>query len=448
MTKLKITGGLAAVLSFFACGAGAQTIQPEPIALPASEFPIPNAELERLIAADDVTTLRRHAWMLWSGLTADSHQSYQGQVLPIWETWQSEQEAFGVPSAALVARQERELLPFARPSQDRHKSFARGRAPTLQMGTNANASNLLAIVKFNTDQANFLSVPHETPVGSGQFYSYTKAADLRRLNAYFEQHNTPIVDRKIINLPAAAIGIKILFLPVKAEGLTPIPLWAGPEQSTNPKAPTPDTWMQCVAVDPTNSRSGSAMVNCNGKSVQAEIVPVNRFYAIRIDAAAAQSISRILNLTGEAALAGGDYQIVVMMHITTREIDNWTWQTFWWQNGRDPPNKYPGSIDGMPDNSLVKGPWRNYAMCIADSMVVPSSDPKGKPLVCYNPFLESGQPDGIHSNCMSCHRMGTYPGAPYPPTYLPNGWIDPADPQLFSGQVKGDFLWALQNSAH
>jgi hypothetical protein len=435
------------LLGFVAFGAAAQTIQPEPIGLPASEFPVPSAVLDQQIAAQDTAALRLHAWTLWSGLTADSHQSFEGQTLPIWETWLSEQEAFAGPQVAALP-QRRLLRPFARPSQDRHRAMGPNRNIALQVAVNSDKSRLLAFVKLSPDAANFVAMTHETPPGSGQSISYTLTADLTRLNAFFDQHGTAVADRKIVDFPAPAIDLKIVFMTVKASGLTGIPLWAGPAQSSNPAQPTPDTWNQCVAVDPTNSRSGTAAVSCHGSSVQAEIVPLSKFYAIKIDAATATTISSLLNLTGAAALAAGDFQIVVAMHVTTKEIANWTWQTFWWQNGKNPPNNIPGSIDGMPDATKVKGPWRNYAMCIADSMVVPATDPNGKPVVCYNPFLETGQADGLNSNCMSCHARATYPGAPYPLTYLPNGFIDPSNPQVFSGQTKTDFVWAVQDGAH
>jgi len=61
----------------------AQSIRPEPIALPASEFPVPSATLHALITAENFTALRAHAWTLWSGVTADSTQTFKGAVLPI-----------------------------------------------------------------------------------------------------------------------------------------------------------------------------------------------------------------------------------------------------------------------------------------------------------------------------------------------------------------------------
>jgi hypothetical protein len=437
-----------ALVTVTSMGAAAQNIKPEPIALPSSEFPVPSSQLDALIAADNKAALRQHAWTLWSGLTANSTQSFQGQVLPIWETWLSEDEVFS-PSAKLfaLAARPRNLLPLAPPAQFKHVA---GNIPqTLKLGVAA-GNSILAFVKMSPDSANFIAQSHETPAKSGQSYSYASKSDLARLNAAFNQHKTPVADRKIIDFPAAATDLKIVFMTVKATGLTAIPMWAGAAASTSPTQPTPDTWTTCVAVDPTNSITGQAPIACNGTQVQAQVVPLNAFFSIRIDANEAKALNASAKLTAKAAVAAGDFHVAVAMHVTTKEIANWTWATFWWQNGQNPPNSFPGSVDGMPDATKIKGPWRNYAMCVADSTVFPVTDPKGKPVVCFNPYLETGVTDGLDSNCMSCHARARMPvrSSPYPATYLPNGFIDLADPAIFGGATKLDFVWAIQNSAH
>jgi hypothetical protein len=443
------------ILGFvFSCtgAALAQTITPEPIALGPGEFPLPKAVLDQQIAADNTAALREHAWILWSGVTADSTQSFQGQKLPIWETWLSEQEAFAFSTGPVLtqarAAESRNLRPFAIPRQFRHQSQRAGNLLSLQVTPNAAKTRLLAFVKLSPDSASFVAVSHPTPGPGGPDAAYNKTSDLDRLNAFFDRNATPVIDRKIVDFPAAATDLKMVFVAIKADQLSAVPLWAGPQNSTNAVNPTPDTWNQCVAVDPSNSKSGTTQIDCNGKTVTAEIVPLTRFYAIQVDPETASRINATLNLSGAASIAGGDFQILLAMHVTTKEITNWTWQTFWWQNGQNPPGKIPGSVDGMLGPDRIKGPWRNYAMCISDSIVFPPNDPKGKPIVCYNPFLETAQDAGIDSNCMSCHARATYQGAPYPSTYIPNGWVDLADPAIFGGQVKTDFVWAIPGAAH
>jgi hypothetical protein len=91
--------------------------------------------------------------------------------------------------------------------------------------------------------------------------------------------------------------------------------------------------------------------------------------------------------------------------VNSKEIIDWTWQTFWWQPRQDTPNNFPGSKAGMTTN--VKGPWRNYASCSAYNQT--EGKTSTKMVVCFNPFLEtsSGIPAGLTSNCMSCHGVAT-----------------------------------------
>ena len=150
----------------------------------------------------------------------------------------------------------------------------------------------------------------------------------------------------------------------------------------------------------------------------------------------------------------GDYAVLMAMHINTKEINNWTWQTFFWTGGESPPNDYPGDTSNQP--VALKSPWDKYSMCTAYWQ----EDTDGDVKVCFNPFLEtstSGIPDGLNSNCMSCH--GTARTAPlynsnsatpvYPQNY--NRGIG-VGPEYFSeqyfrmgekGNTRTDFSWAL-----
>jgi hypothetical protein len=87
---------------------------------------------------------------------------------------------------------------------------------------------------MSPESASFLAASHETPAKSGQSYSYVSASDLAQLNAAFDQSNTAVKDRKIIDFPAAGTDLKMVFLPVKPGGLSAIPLWNGAADSSDP----------------------------------------------------------------------------------------------------------------------------------------------------------------------------------------------------------------------
>ncbi len=72
-------------------------------------------------------------------------------------------------------------------------------------------------------------------------------------------------------------------------------------------------------------RAGKAQIDCNGATIDAEIVPLNAFYSVQLDPVEAVTVNNLAQLSGNAALVGGDYRVLVAMHITSKEIANWTW---------------------------------------------------------------------------------------------------------------------------
>ena len=103
---------------------------------------------------------------------------------------------------------------------------------------------------------------------------------------------------------------------------------------------------------------------------------------------------------------------MVAMHITTKEIRIGL-VTFWWQNGRTPGN-FPGVAQHA--RQIYEGRVAAYAMCIADAIVVPFNDPKGKPIVCFNPGERRSRTIGLNSQLHVLRRPGTVAGADYPST--------------------------------
>ena len=75
---------------------------------PGFHFQTPTAEINKWIATSNTKAMRRHAWDIWSGITADSGEIYEGKQLPIWETWYGLNDVFSsghgnVSSAAASA---------------------------------------------------------------------------------------------------------------------------------------------------------------------------------------------------------------------------------------------------------------------------------------------------------------------------------------------------------
>lgn len=156
------------------------------------------------------------------------------------------------------------------------------------------------------------------------------------------------------------------------------------------------------------------------------------------------------NDTSEEALKevvkAGNIALLMAMHVTSKEIPNWTWQTFWWAG--NPQN----ALFGKDRPAAIPAPWNHYNMRTAYYMVSPANTIGAEPLISFNPYLETNLQGavpgsngstiswtGVHSNCMSCHRMAGYKTQGYQPDRL----ILPSDPDLFAEGTKTDFLWSI-----
>ncbi len=71
--------------------------------------------------------------------------------------------------------------------------------------------------------------------------------------------------------------------------------------------------------------------------------------------------------------------------------------------------------------------------------------------VCFNPYLEtsSGIPDGLSSNCVSCHGSAGISANPKEPAY-PKDYSAPVDLKTYFKKLKAtatDFSWAIPSNA-
>ena len=427
-----------------------------PVPLPDSaNFPVAAATINGWVASGDTAAIRGHAWSLWQGMSAPSGQILNGQNLPIWETWAGPNDVFPATQVALAANKgppaaatlearlakPRVIRNFAPPLQFHHAKGAR-------LGALAafGPSDITADNKFNPQAATFIDAQQPGP--NGGVYSYASAAGMNKLNASWPAGTTP-QNRGINEFPIRAIETKPVFGLVTAAGLTVQPLWQGPSASTNATNPTPDTWTKCVLISPTGTGpirpATTAEVTATGAQGNACTsylwAPLSTFYAVKLSADEAAAFAKA---TGQK-VAAGDFAVLLAMHVNTKEIPFWTWQTFWWQPGADTPNNFPGNKQGQPANLTT--PWNNYASCTAYDQ---TTTPGGSTLqVCFNPYLETspGIPAGITSNCVSCHGVALVgPNANYPAAYT-KPIVFFTDPTYFNTQsTHTDFSWAVASS--
>ena len=398
-------------------------------AIPA-RFGIPAdpATLNQWIEHLNVREMRRHAWQIFAGLTAASHDRREDSEgrLPIWETWYSKDETLQAPQAVPRPAVPRFHFPpeeLARPVQ------------SYQAAVVSVASRVL----FNREARDHIQ--------SHCLYLAAKLDCLLHASLGTGADGQPL-PREIPDFPPRSVTLKTSWMHVSQSKCTRIPVWDGiplfPPQLSNP----PNAWERGVWVYP----PGVPPDSCP----QGSRVPLRDFYHLKIvssgEVAMWQSAGNVAVDTSSGPIVTGDYVILVAFHAATRELPNWVWTTFWWH---DRPNEGPYAADRP---SSVRGVWRHYLMDAAYDMDRPWEHDTA-PKVAFNPYLEGALTEGTRSNCMTCHRRAVIPNKPnlmtaYSPdpvqqnqivvrgsaaataTYLPD----------YDDRLKLHFVWSLEDA--
>lgn len=437
---------------------------------PGFNYPGVRAEIETWADSWDLAKITPKAWDLWAGLTAPTQQISDGSPLPVWETWCGNEEVFGKTCGKGL-----------RPARRFHNAVQLNHSGT------TSEVRLASFNKFNPPMVAYLTKAQPGPGGAS--YDYTQQSSLAALNQAWPA-GTSIAQRKVQEAPYAPPGggqqgfsgieIKPVMYLVKQKGLSPVPIWKGLNASvpssqsdcsqgaTAACHPAPTLWTTCALIDPSHpvAAPGEAVVApAEATPEQIAAVPANlasgfscrayyvtslsSIYSFKMNAQEAQEFNAA---QGNGNAEAGDYAVLTAMHVNTKEIVNWTWQTFWWQPSGDPPDDFPGSTKGQ--TSKVTGVWRNYAMCTAYNQTKGSASKDM--VVCFNPYLETASsiPDGVQSNCMSCHGTATVGSVigtggistlGYPDSYTKPILFD-SDPR-FATFTRTDFSWAIPSDS-
>jgi hypothetical protein len=387
------------------------------------DFPAPQARLLQLRDAQDVEGMRRHVWELWSGLNSPTKKGG-----PVWETWYRADDVFAPPRPqSLRARS------LSHKFEPPRQFLKKGAAPE------AMGQSLFSFVLFNQES--------QRHVRENQYWN---ADVLQQLHDQYKKDNTPPDKRVIKPFPAAAVAVKTAWWPVAKDARTPVPVW-----DYDPKNPIQNgndwnTWKRFILVDPMRKTIAPDEVGngtWHGKTQQVHVVPLSRFYAVQMtqeEVDAANASFQMGSVARDALgrdLQAGDWAVLVGMHVTTKEIPDWVWATFFWH---DHPERGPKAMDRT---ASVKGVWRNYLMDTSYDVNVPRQD-DGSPHIAYNPWLEARFPDGPLSNCMACHRRSSWPLDFNSVLPITRGDPPPAnDPAFRPDQLRLDFLWSVADRA-
>jgi hypothetical protein len=425
---------LLCVAAVLACEIGvAQAANPPPGYVdipPGFDFPTQKATLEHFISTGDISGERLHIWNVFAGMT----QTTPDGKCAVFETWYSEPETFD-PNAIVAAAAPRQVHP---PRFQVPRQFL----PPQRLDASAVAAqSVLSFVLYN-----FTAFNH---IRNSALFKQSTLDGLQKsgsLNPVFPQ------DRDIPPFPADAVSVKTVWWPIAKDKITAMPIW---DPAHNPALPTgnpPTTWVRYVAVDPTRTNLPPyeyADVLYNNQTKHVHVVGADKIHLFSItpEQAAGVNSDGLLSLVARRALGrplrAGDFAALVATHLTTKEIDNWVWATFWWH---DQPDQGPFAAN-RPIS--VAGVWRNYLMNVSYDLNLPvESD--GSPHVAFNPWREArfangGHGGGVVSNCMNCHNRASYPHISFLPVY--RGDPDPKDKAFQPGRLRTDFLWSIPDQS-
>jgi hypothetical protein len=435
-----------------------QSLKPpsKPLRLPdGKSFPVSQDYLLRLRDSADARArekIREHAWDLFAGLTGDE---------PVWETWytkcqvklevcpQSFEKAgpnvhrllgsFEVPLQALEQ--------FARsPELDENQAQAAIAAPhTLQQDLAQFAAEFLkhpqfASVLFDQDAADHILNQCLYPRTAG-----TSASGSRPCPP------APTVPGKIKDFSRSSVVLKTVWDRVIPDSNSSIGILRTWKQELWDRIQKPGDanisrfQIETVKIDTVSRRP------CEDRDYgDDEVIPISCFYAYKLTQADVDAIAAAppdFAVIHDAGIQPGNYVVLVAMHVTTKEIPDWVWATFWWDNhGRSDP-----FAAGRPNSVLPR--WRHFLMDTTLSGMTPT-EVDGGPKISFNPYLETAISNGAISNCLQCHAKAAYGSNQGLDPYdlgilgrdgqtLASG--NPDDPDYFKTRIQTDFLWSIAN---
>lgn len=424
------------------------TPQPLPTVVPGFNFPEDSTVIYSWLQSQDTESITKHAWGIWAGLTANSNQIYMGDTLLIYETW------LGVTDLASlcaegdstggcdVTKGHREKLDF--PNQLTHNFGSANTSPI------DNNPGFYVSVSYDPNAACFAT--QNLLFNKSSIDKYAVPNGIGAIK--------PFTNNSITTKPTYFIG-KV------SDSLIGIPAWKGPADTLS-RVYAPSDWNSYIYVDVNNGQEpGKVAVpvsDTTSNPPATAIVNLNEFIYYPLDSAAA-AFMNTQQKSQAGSIAAGDLAILVAMHVATKEISNWTWQTFFWTTDPAKPDFPSSEWEAALRPSELNGAASHYAVSTAYAMVWPNQPITGgtnenvTPIIGYNPYLEPGLPApfgnvnrldstfqyGMQTNCMTCHSLATNSLANKTLSYSADQYIDMRD-SIFNNYVQLDFAWSIQNN--
>jgi len=408
----------------------------------------------------DSASVYKHAWGVWAGLTSMTDQVYAGDSLLVFETWQGiteirEDIINGVMKDS-VKKMNRATL--EKPHQFQH-GFLPGQKKPMVMAIKKNNDT----IDVNAVNNNWVTVSYSP--AAADYARQNKILETSVLNSY----SVPGGYGNIPPFPQKAITIKpSYFVGSKTDSLIQIPIWTG--APATPAVYGANLWPRCVYADvhnrqqPNKALVPAAIGQTNPDSIAAATCNLSDFIYFNVDSAMAAHMNASDSTEdGPTFATRGSIAILVGMHVATKEINNWTWQSFYWDPAPGTPLSPSSSLAASVKPSQLRGAAAHYSLTTSYAMVLPNQPITGgsaagaTAMVGFNPYLEAGLNPfkaggfppgppyyGVQTNCMSCHGRATVSGSL---GYASDMYFSLTD-TMFKNQVQVDFAWSINSTSN
>ncbi|AOE49595.1 hypothetical protein [Kangiella sediminilitoris] len=417
--------------------------------------------------------IRQHAWALFAGIMQPSKEL----GWPLWYSWPNTHGAFQDSNPQPVGEKVRAK------TRKSHSTIIQNnlanapdvdtKAPIYDIPEAVSKQYPDAICHDKKGNPTICDGPHFVNNGDilipTESLSMTAMKEIRNDKLYLQS----TLDKKhadkvtMLDLDKKWIVTKHMYWPVKAEGLTGIPVWKNNFPVTFTGYAGYEYWDTMVAVDPSGTQVGQTadvsflygVKDNSGNpiptvSTEAQVYGLDSFYFHQITQDDWDSFSdadkAILSAASYWAngqsIGVGDYLVTIAMHVNTKELKSWTMQSVWWS---DKPNEgqYAGNRPQLPQ---AQGPWQHYLL--TDSYAVPANL-DGKVDIAVNPYIE-GVIHPIATSCRNCHVRAGWPTgkvagtASYQNPDCP-GLLDDITPgsDCLKGLTLTDYLWIIPDRA-
>lgn len=348
-----------------------------------------------------VPQIRQHAWDLFRGLVLNSDKE------PLWNHWYTKCDLTLAPAGCdgraghATPTVKSKLLNGLRIPDQLLATADLESTHQLKHLEDVGTPQLAEVI-FNPEAYSFvhglIQGTHQ-PTADAAFQSLLQAAS-----------STPDQQPAIQEFPRNAIAVKTIWEMVAGPdigGPQPIFVWdpamIKQNEQTAGRLKDASFWQSKITVDTSQKPCDAAR-----DYGPMESVPLKCFYSVPVKASELYAIVNKpgMMIVNPSFTSNGPFFLVLIgFHVMTREIEGWTWQTFYWSRGAFGLDS--SKLAGNPAVSSGDLRWSHYVMDATLSETLPP-EPDGSPKISFNPYLEGPQPFGETSNCITCHQYAYY----------------------------------------